>query len=328
MKRIRSENIDLELLKAWDIAETLLPEYTESQYQDLGEFINNGGQLAPIVVSEDKRIIDGYNRWRTAQRHGLKGMECDVYSYDSESEMEMHAIVLNSKRRHLNKIQIARAAVRLVNLLSPIDVPPDEDIKITEEAAPIKSQTELVEMQEDARQSEFTPAAPVDSEALKQPETVLSSIDDNLPEKEQEVKKVSKKLGVAQSVVKQVRKVDNCGDKNLITAMEDKVVTIKQAAELVELDEEKRKAAIEAYDLARMRRSNISTLLTKQCDDFMKKLKSSRKKIEKTDFSSEERDKLKNYISELIGEAEEIMLELDKKGVAPEDAAAEISSQE
>jgi ParB-like chromosome segregation protein Spo0J len=328
MKRIRSENIDLELLEPWDIAETLLPEYTESQYQDLEEFINNGGQLAPIVVAEDKKIIDGYNRWRTAKRLGLKGVECDVYSYESESEMEMHAIVLNSKRRHLNKIQIARAAVRLVNLSSPVDEQPEEDIEINEEVVPVESQPELAEAVAEVQENEPVTEDAVEVEIVEQPEPVISKVDDNLPAKEQEVKKVSKKLGVAQSVVKQVRKVDNCGDKNLITAMEDKVVTIKQAAELVDLDEERRKAAIEEYDLARMRRNNVSMLLTKHCGDFMKKLRSNRKKIEKTDFSFEERAKLKNYISEVIGEAKELMLELDKKDAAPEDTGAEPANQE
>ena len=323
MKRIRSENISLELLKPWDTAETLLPEYTESQYQDLEEFINNGGQLAPIVIAEDKRIIDGYNRWRMAKRLGLDSVEGDVYSYDSESEMEMHAIVLNSKRRHLNKIQVARAAVRLVNLSSPENDQPEADIEADKEVVPVEIQGELAEIETEVQDNESNTGETVEAQAIEQPEPVVNNFDDNLPAKEQEVKKVSKKLGVAQSVVKQVRKVDNCGDKNLITAMEDKVVTIKQAAELADLDEEKRKDAIEAYDFARRRRNNISMVLTKHCGDFMKKLKSSRKKIEKADFSSEEHDNLKSYISEVIGEAKEIISELDKKAPVPEDTETE-----
>ena len=328
MKRIRSENIGLELLKPWDIAETLLPEYTEAQYQDLEEFIHNGGQLAPIVVAEDKRIIDGYNRWRMAGRLGLKSVECDVYSYDSESEMEMHAIVLNSKRRHLNKIQIARAAVRLVNLSSPATELAEERAEVNEEVAPVEIQAELVDVESEEQVAESNAEDAVEVQPVEQPEPVSNNFDDNLPVKEQEVKKVSKKLGVAQSVVKQVRKVDRCGDKNLITAMEDKVVTIKQAAELVDLDEEKRKDAIEAYDFARRRRNNVSMVLTKYCGDFMKKLRSSRKKIEKTDFSLEEYDSLKKYISEVIGEVNEIMSELDKKEPVPENTETKDSIQE
>jgi ParB/RepB/Spo0J family partition protein len=324
MKRIQSENIGLELLEPWDIAETLLPEYTEAQYQDLEEFINNGGQLAPVVIAEDKRIIDGYNRWRTAKRLGLKSLECDIYSYDSDSEMEMHAIVLNSKRRHLNKIQIARAAVRLVNLTSLDNEQLEEDIEIPEEVVPVENQMELVETESKMQENQSSTNDAVDIQPVEQPEPVVNNLADNPPVEEQEVKKVSKKLGVAQSVVKQVRKVDNCGDKNLITAMEDKVVTIKQAAELADLDEEKRKAAIEAYDLARTKRNNVSISLTKYCDDFMKKLKNSRKKIEKADFSLEEYDNLKNYFSKVIGEAQEVISELDKKELVPENSGGKV----
>jgi len=300
MKRTRSERIALERLQPWDIAETLLPEYTEQQYRDLEEFLANGGQLAPIVIADDGRIIDGYNRWRTARRLKLPEIECDVYEYDNQSEMEVHAIVLNAKRRHLSKLQVARAAVRLAALLTPED-------------EPVKAETEPVaEVEAAAENSGEESEVKVD---VASGGNAVAALFQN----EQAVREVSQKLGVAASVVKQVSKVDKSGDEMLITAMEDKVITIKQAAEIAELDEEFRRQAIEAIDEEKRKKNNYAGVFSRTCHDCLKKLQTSRNKFKDAEFSEAECKEMRSSIIQLIGEAKALMQMLSDK---PAESAA------
>lgn len=284
MKRITAKKQVVTELKAWDIAETLLPEYSSEQYNDLEDFLRNGGELAPIIINENNLIIDGYNRWRLARKIGLENIECDVYSYDDESEMEMHAIVLNSKRRHLNKLQVARAAVRLINL-----------------------ETVATDDHEEQSEKQETVEPPVN-------EAVETDCPAEVPEQseisEVAVNSVSKKLGVAKSTVKQVKKVDHSKDKVLITAMEDKVITIKQAAKIAELAEDKRKEAIEALDMENIRRNSISAILSRHCDSFTKRLKSNQKKIADAELSEDDKDSIKEQMHKVILESQKFIEQL------------------
>lgn len=290
MKRIHSEPIALERLLPWDIAEALLPEYSELQYHDLEEFLANGGQLAPIVVSEDYRIVDGYNRWRTARRLKLSQIECDVYSYDNLAEMEIHAIVLNSKRRHLNKLQVARAAARMADLLSP---PEQQDTSPI--PADIPATLEDIQSQTPEPHEEKTP-----------PDVVIAPVTPTF-QTDRTVREVSQKLGVSHSTVKQVSKVDKSGDELLIAAMEDKVITIRQAAEIAEMEEGLRRQAIEIIDEEKRKRNNYAGVFSRTCNDCLKKLQNSRKKFKDAEFSDSEYREMKTSLAQVMNEAKELM---------------------
>ncbi len=306
MKRIRSELVALERLQSWDVAETLLPEYTEQQYQDLDEFLANGGQLAPVVIAEDGRLIDGYNRWRTAKRLGINQIECDVYSYEDIAEMEMHAIVLNSKRRHLNRLQVARAAARLANLLSS----PELDAEVTQESAVEEKPSEQDEIiQEDP---EMVEVVSLDSEIEKEqpaptPAAMVQVYSDQV------VREASQKLGVSHSTVKQVSKVDKSGDEMLIAAMEDKVITIKQAAEIADLEEDQRRKALEQIDEENKKKNNYVGVFSRTCTDCLRKLQRSRKQFKNAEFSENECHAMKDVIDKVIGEASALMLLLNNE---------------
>ena len=300
MKRITAKKQAVAELQAWAIAETLLPEYSSEQYNDLEEFLRNGGELAPIIITENNIIIDGYNRWRLARKIGLENIECDVYSYDDESEMEMHAIVLNSKRRHLNKLQVARAAVRLINL----ETVANDDNEIQSEN--IEQEKEVVEIAIDEMpetDSTTETTSPVETDCPVE-------VTDQSEISEVAVNSVAKKLGVAKSTVKQVNKVDHSNDKVLISAMEDKVITIKQAAKIAGLAEDKRKGAIEALDMENIKRNSISAILSRHCDSFTKRLKSNQKKIKEAELSEDDKDSLKEQMHKVILESQNIIEQL------------------
>jgi ParB-like chromosome segregation protein Spo0J len=294
MKRIRSELIALDKLQTWQVAESLLPAYSEPQYKDLEEFIANGGQLAPIVIAEDCRIIDGYNRWRTAKRMNLDTIECDIYSYADQSEMEIHAIVLNSKRRHLNRLQVARAAVRLADLISPDEPGSGNQAHFAEAPAAKKIHAPLQGGQnaEEEEQEGNTSAAPV-----SRPDQAMRS--------------VSQKLGVSPSTVQRVSMVDKSGDERLIAAMEDKTISIRQAAEIAEMDEDDRQQAMEALDEEKQKRNNDAVIFSRISYDCMKRLQSSGKKIKDTEFSEAERSEMKASLTQVINEANALIQMLD-----------------
>jgi len=293
MKRVRSERIPLDKLHPWKTAEALLPEYSEQQYRDLEDFLANGGQLAPLTVAEDCRIIDGYNRWRTAARLKMDEVECDVYSYDNSAEMEIHAIVLNSKRRHLNRLQIARAAARLSDLL-----PAGEGVFGDRHGAGIEE-----EIDEPGAASRGAAAEKVTTAAR--------------PDKA--MRNVSHKLGILPSTVQQVSKVDKSGDERLISAMEGKRISIKQAAEIADMDEEQRSRAMETIDEENARKNSCPESFARICADCTRRLYAGGKKIRDSELSEIERDDMKASLVRLIEEANALMKILSEEKINNDD---------
>ena len=298
MKRVASKKMAINQLKTWVVAETLLPEYSPDQYHDLEEFLAKGGELAPVVVTSDGIIIDGYNRWRLATQLQLEEIECDIYEYTDEAEMEMHAIVLNSKRRHLNKLQVARAAVRLATLDTADDNHNDEvengDDEIAENPVVEIIQADIL----------------VENELEVNNNIQVEDADEQISKNnisEVNIKHVAKKLGIPQSTVKHVNQVDNSCDITLINAMEEKIVTIKQAAEIAEMAADKRQDAIEQYDLERLKRSSVSAILTRSCDNFRKRLKNQKKKLIDAELTQDESDNLKEQMHQVILESQSIL---------------------
>lgn len=300
MKRIRSEHIAIDDLQSWDIAEDLLPEYSEQQYKDLEEFIASGGQLAPITVAEDGRIVDGYNRWRTAQRLNMDQIECDVYSYDDQSEMEIHAIVLNAKRRHLNRLQVARAAARLAEILPP-----------SESALPEKSYSSADDDREADSETDHASA----SRAKK-------------PRPDQAVRTVSQKLGVLPSTVQQVSKVDKSGNEKLISAMENKHISIRQAAEIADMEDDARRQAIDAINDEKKARADSAEMFCRACNDCLKKLQNGGNRLNDAEFSEIERNKMKSWLSQVISEANSLMELLSNEITRSEKSSAASSDSD
>jgi ParB-like chromosome segregation protein Spo0J len=286
MKRIRSNSIATGQLLSWKKAEELLPEYSEKQYMDLIEFVQNGGQIPPLVITENNQVIDGYNRWRLANRLNLEEVECDIYNYEDEAEMELHAIVLNAKRRHLNKLQVARAAVRLSSLL-----------KLN------KDEQEQEQVNDADNTAEAEPATEKIEQAAKQED---SSEDINALNKK--IQTASQKLGVPQALIKQVKKIDETNDDILIHAMEEKQISIKKAAELAELPEEDRvQAIIDECSKSSNETQKHVTALVKSCTSSIKRIQACKKNYNIEGVSEQDITDAKDSINEMMKEAQELL---------------------
>ncbi|MPZ66195.1 MAG: plasmid replication/partition related protein [Pseudonocardiaceae bacterium] len=78
------------------------------ELKDLAADITQRGQLQPIVLDADGRILDGRNRYSACQ---IAGVEPDFVTYDGE-DPDGYALTVNITRRHLTKGQQAMIAAR------------------------------------------------------------------------------------------------------------------------------------------------------------------------------------------------------------------------
>ena len=206
MELIDSMNIETKRLKTWNTAEQLFPDYGYEDYQSLKEFIANHGQPNPITVEENSlRIVDGYCRYRLFLKEKIPFVDVQIYKYKNEKEMEIHAIALNAKRRHLDSVAMARAAKKLSKLYAPSK----EQIR--------------------KKISEGTKRAKRGSRGTQGRQLRQSSIE-----------KAALEVGVSKNSVRMVAKVDKSMDAELIKAMEDKQISIKKAYELSFLNQQER----------------------------------------------------------------------------------------
>ena len=301
MKRIKSDSFTLSELKPWKCAEILLPEYSKAQFKDLEEFIVSGGQMPPVVISEDFRIIDGYNRWRMANRLSLSAIECDVYQYDDEKDMEHHAIVLNSKRRHLSNIQVARAASRLSDIFAQESL--EDQVKNLpspepSEILPVSTTSLFVDETEAVLQAqEVVPITPGPSVVLlPMPKAQKAAM-----------QKASRKLRVSSQTIERVQQVDSTNDGQLISAMETKQVSLKQAAELAVLPEEDRHRALEVIQNEKAPEAGNPKVVLNACSACRGRLKSCTKKLDLSLISAEKKEELKQSVQQVIEEANSLM---------------------
>ena len=299
MKRISSDSFDLSRLKPWKCAEILLPEYSKAQFKDLEEFIAAGGQMPPVVISEDFRIIDGYNRWRMANRLSIREIECDIYQYDDEQDMEHHAIVLNSKRRHLSNIQVARAASRLSEIFAQESLDPQLL------SSPDSSSNEEIPVSNSLFVSEVEEVPKIeDKKSLVEPIPVLKP----LPKAQKAaMKKASRKLRVSSQTIERVKQVDSTKDGQLISAMETKQVSLKQAAELAELPEADRHRALEVIQNEKEPEAGNPKVVLNACSACRGRLKSCTKKLDLSLISDEKKEELKQSVQQVIEEANSLM---------------------
>ena len=62
--------------------EELLPPLSAEQFSSLESDILENGCYAPVIVNEDMTVIDGHNRLRICEKHGLP-YNCLLYTSPS-----------------------------------------------------------------------------------------------------------------------------------------------------------------------------------------------------------------------------------------------------
>lgn len=215
----------------WETASKLFKRYeTDKEYQDLNDFKKVHGEASIMAVvccrvpesDEDKPkfyIIDGYNRLEAYKRAGEKFIRAVEYEYQDEKEMEAHAIALNAKRRHLDPVTASRLALRLVELYKP-------------------SKAETKAKQSSNAKNQHTSKKEGSSTGVLQPSK----------KKENTLRKASKEVGVSPETVRKVQAIDKSGNKEVITAVETKKMSIKEGFKKVSAPKKKVPAAHQDKD--------------------------------------------------------------------------------
>ena len=90
----------------------LLPPLTGEQLAALEADILKNGCYSPVVVNEEMVIIDGHNRQRLCEQHGLP-YQMAVFSFETMLEAKQWALDTQKGRRNLDKWELGKIALRL-----------------------------------------------------------------------------------------------------------------------------------------------------------------------------------------------------------------------
>lgn len=90
----------------------LLPPLTEEQFAALEADILKNGCYAPVIVNEDLVIVDGHNRQRLCEQHGLP-YQMAVFSFEDMLEAKQWALDTQKGRRNLDKWELGKIALKL-----------------------------------------------------------------------------------------------------------------------------------------------------------------------------------------------------------------------
>ena len=90
----------------------LLPPLTGEQLPALEADLLANGCYAPVIVNEDMVIIDGHNRQKLCQQHGIP-YDMAVFSFADLLEAKRWALDTQKARRNLDKWELGKIALKL-----------------------------------------------------------------------------------------------------------------------------------------------------------------------------------------------------------------------
>ena len=90
----------------------LLPPLTGEQLAALEADLLANGCYAPVIVNEDMVIIDGHNRQKLCQQHGIP-YDMAVFSFADLLEAKQWALDTQKARRNLDKWELGKIALKL-----------------------------------------------------------------------------------------------------------------------------------------------------------------------------------------------------------------------
>ena len=92
--------------------EQLLPPLSAEQFSSLERDILENGCYTPIIVNENMVILDGHNRFRICEKHGLS-FRMLVFSFADLLEAKQWALDTQKGRRNLDKWKLGQIALKL-----------------------------------------------------------------------------------------------------------------------------------------------------------------------------------------------------------------------
>ena len=90
----------------------LLPPLRAEQLAVLEDDLLKNGCYTPVIVNEELVIIDGHNRQRLCEKHGLP-YKISVFSFENLLEAKQWALDTQKSRRNLEKWELGRIALKL-----------------------------------------------------------------------------------------------------------------------------------------------------------------------------------------------------------------------
>ena len=90
----------------------LLPPLTEEQLAALENDLLTNGCYSPIIVNEELAIVDGHNRQRLCEQHGIP-YRMMVFAFEDMLEAKQWALDTQKGRRNLDKWELGKIALKL-----------------------------------------------------------------------------------------------------------------------------------------------------------------------------------------------------------------------
>ena len=90
----------------------LLPPLSGEQLAALEADLLRNGCYSPIIVNEDLAIVDGHNRQRLCEQHGLP-YQMAVFAFDDLLEAKRWALDTQKGRRNLDTWELGKIALKL-----------------------------------------------------------------------------------------------------------------------------------------------------------------------------------------------------------------------
>ena len=90
----------------------LLPPLSGEQLAALEADLLKNGCYSPVIVNEDMAIVDGHNRQRLCEKHGLP-YQIAVFAFESLLEAKQWALNTQRGRRNLDKWELGKIALKL-----------------------------------------------------------------------------------------------------------------------------------------------------------------------------------------------------------------------
>ncbi|WP_103287655.1 DNA methyltransferase [Candidatus Nitrosocaldus islandicus] len=113
---IAIEEIAIEEIVINDEYKRLLPRVSNVEYENLKRDIQERGIVVPLVINQDKHLLDGYTRLQIAKELGISKVPVVIRNFNDRLEEKESVIALNLKRRHLNDIQKVMIARELLKI--------------------------------------------------------------------------------------------------------------------------------------------------------------------------------------------------------------------
>lgn len=104
------------------VLQNLFPLLPESEYEDLRQSVMNHGLLNPLLITQDDKLICGYNRLRVCEDLGLAKVPVRRRYCASPDHAKAIAIADNLIRRHFSPSESIRT-IKALELIGPISLP-------------------------------------------------------------------------------------------------------------------------------------------------------------------------------------------------------------